>query len=199
MINLKEKIIYLTALVIFLTFGISFGYAQTRLNSDLDIDNSNILEYAKNYSIRTDIEPTVAASTSSYDVTVTYEDNYLVCNENTLTSKTIYGTNIDKVKEDEKKYQEEHGLMYSIKAETNTSIIYTRTLNENCPNHFLVILEDEKINVYSIQSETKKTVFMTLTDIYIENLRKELRTKVEKGTYINSRDDLNKFIEDLES
>ena len=199
MINLKEKIIYLTVLVVFLTCGISFGYAQTRLNSDLDIDNSNILEYAKNYSIRTDIEPTVAASTSSYDVTVTYEDNYLVCNENTLTSKTIYGTNIDKVKEDEKKYQEEHGLMYSIKAETNTSIIYTRTLNENCPNHFLVILEDKKINVYSIQSETKKTVFMTLTDINIENLRKELRTKVEKGTYINSRDDLNKFIEDLES
>ena len=63
----------------------------------------------------------------------------------------------------------------------------------------LVIKEDEKINVYSIQGENKSTLYMTIDNINIENLRDELKQMVNRGTYINSREELNRFIEDLES
>lgn len=59
--------------------------------------------------------------------------------------------------------------------------------------------ESGKIVVYSIQGENKKTVFMTLDNINVDHLRDEIKEKVESGTYINSKEELNKFIEDLES
>ena len=106
---------------------------------------------------------------------------------------------MDKVKEQEEKYQAEKGLLYTIKAESENKIVYTRTINENCPNHFKVILENDKINVYSIQGENKSTIYMTIDDVNVDNLRDELKQMVKRGTYINSREELNRFIEDLES
>ena len=40
---------------------------------------------------------------------------------------------------------------------------------------------------------------MTINNVNVDYLREELKEKVEKGTYINSREELNLFIEDLES
>lgn len=197
--NLKEKILYCFVLVVFLVLGVSFGYVQTMLNSDIKLDNTSMLDYATSYVFPTQTEIAVAASTQTYDIKVIYEDNYLVCGESITESKVIYGTTMDKVKEDEKVYQEEKGLVYSIKAESAETIMYTRELKENCPNHFLVVLEDEKIKVYSVQGEDKRTLFRTIENINIENLREELKIKVEKGTSLNSKEELNKFIEDLES
>lgn len=197
--NLKEKILYCVVLVVFLVLGVSFGYVQTVLNSDIKIDNTSMLDYATSYVFPTQTDVAVAASTQTYDIKVIYEDNYTVCGESITESKIIYGTTMDKVKEDEKIYQEEKGLVYSIKAESAETIMYTRELKENCPNHFYIILEENNINVYSVQGEDKRTLFRTIENINIENLRDELKIKVEKGTSLNSKDELNKFIEDLES
>ena len=40
---------------------------------------------------------------------------------------------------------------------------------------------------------------MTIDDVNVDNLRDELKQMVKRGTYINSREELNRFIEDLES
>ncbi|MBO5477277.1 MAG: BofC C-terminal domain-containing protein [Clostridia bacterium] len=197
--NLKEKLVYCLVLVMFLVLGVGFGYVQTVMSSDIKITNTSMLDYATSYIFPEQNDILVAASTHTYDVEVMYEDNYLVCNEKVLTTKTVYGTTMDKVKEDEKAYQEEKGIVYKIKGESAERIIYTREINENCPNHFWIILEDGKINVYSVQGENKRTLFRKIENINIDNLREELRIKVEKGTSLNSKDELNKFIEDLES
>lgn len=199
MVNLKQKIIYCMALVVFMALGLGFGYFQTRFTTGLEVDNMSLLDYATSYVFTSTSDETVTASTKTYDVNVIYEDVYTVCGEVVHTTKTVYGTTMDKVKEEEKVYQEEKGLLYEIKAQGNTNIIYSRRMAQNCPNHFLVIWEEGKVNIYSIQGEDKKIVYMTISDINIDNLRQEIRTKVEKGTYINSKEELNKFIEDLES
>lgn len=199
MLDLKEKIIYCVVLVIFLIVSVCFGVAQTILNSGLDIKNTNISEYAKSCVFNSPTEDTITTATMSYDIDVIYEDNYLLCGENTLNTKKVYGTTMEKVKEDEKKYQEENGLVYEIKAETATRIVYTRTVEENCPNHFKIVLEDNVINIYSIITNNKEEIYMTLRDINISHLRNELKNKIEKGTYINSKEELNRFIEDLET
>lgn len=199
MTDIKDKILYCLALVVLLFIGIGVGYVKTGSFGDIKIKNSSVLEFAKNYSLIPSKDLVITASTKTYDITVVYEDNYTVCNENTTTSKIEYGTTMDKVKEEEKKYQEEKGLLYNIKEETENKIVYTRTINENCPNHFKVIVEDNKINIYSIQGENKSTMYMTIDNVNIENLRDELKQMVKRGTYINSREELNRFIEDLES
>ena len=199
MIDVKEKILYCLSLVVLLFVGIGVGYIKTVSLDSLNIDNTSAVEFANNYDLITNNELLITASTKTYDITVVYEDNYTVCNESVVTSKVEYGTTMDKVKEEEKNYQEEKGLVYTIKTETEDKIVYSRIINENCPNHFKVILEDDKINVYSIQGENKSTLFMTVKDVNINNLRKELKEMVQKGTYINSKEELNRFIEDLES
>lgn len=199
MIDVKEKLLYCLALVVLLFIGIGFGYVKTASLGSIDIDNTSVVDFAKNYELVTNNELVITASTKTYDITVVYEDNYSVCNESIVSSKVVYGTTMDKVKSDEKKYQEEKGLMYSIKSETEDKIVYTRTLNENCPNHFKVILENSNINVYSVQGENKSTLIMSIQGVNVNNLRDELKEMVEKGTYINSKDELNRFIEDLES
>lgn len=199
MIDVKEKILYCLSLVVLLFIGIGVGYIKTVSLDKLNIDNTSAVEFANNYDLVTNNELLITASTKTYDITVIYEDNYTVCNESVVTSKVEYGTTMDKVKEEEKNYQEEKGLVYTIKTETEDKIVYSRSINENCPNHFKVILEDDKINVYSIQGEDKSTLFMTVKDVNINNLRTELKEMVQKGTYINSKEELNRFIEDLES
>lgn len=197
--DFRKKIVYCFVLMIFLVLGIGFGYIQTVLSSDIKLDNTSMLDYATSYIFPAQDGIAVTASTQTYDVEVIYQDYYTVCAENVTKNKIVYGTTMDKVKEDEKLYQEENGLVYSIKGESAERIIYTRELKENCPNHFLVILEDEKIKVYSVQGEDKRTLFTTIENVNINNLRDELKTKIERGTSLNSKDELNKFIEDLES
>lgn len=199
MISLKDKLIYCLVLVVFLISGVTFGYFQTRFSSGISVNNESLLDYARDYAFNPNMKEAVSVSTKTYDIEVVYEDDYSGCGESVTNSKMEYGTTIDEVKEKEKKYQEENGLNYDIKAEGTNRIIYARTLNGNCPNHFLVILENGKINVYSIQSEDNKTVYMTIDNVNVDYLREELKEKVEKGTYINSREELNLFIEDLES
>lgn len=199
MINLKQKILYFSCLVLLLFFGIGIGFIKST-SLGTGIDNSSLLDYAKNYALVTsNNDLVVTASTKTYDVTVIYEDYYTVCKEYVRRSNVIYGTTIDEVKENEKKYQEENGLVYEILSESDDKIVYSRNIKENCPNHFKIISENGKIVVYSIQGENKKTVFMTLDDVNAEQLRDEIKEKVESGTYINSKEELNKFIEDLES
>lgn len=198
MVNLKEKIIYCSVLIAFLCLGVTLGYL-TSSSFKMQVDNPSLIEYAKNYAFDNFNNIAVTTATQSYDIDVIYEDNYLICNENTITTKTIYGTTMDKVKEDEQKYQEENGLVYTIKAETATRIVYTRTLNENCPNHFYIILEDGVVNIYTVKGENNNVLYMSIDDINVDNLRNELKVKIEKGTSINSKEELNRFIEDLET
>lgn len=199
MIDYKDKILYCLALIVLLFLGIGVGYVKTASLDKININNSSVLEFARDYNLETSNDMVITASTKTYDITIVYEDKYTVCNESVTTSKIKYGSTMDKVKEEEKRYQEEKGLLYEVKEETESKIVYYRTINQNCPNHFKVILEEDKINVYSIQGEDKSIIYMTIEDINIENLREELKQKIKKGTYINSREELNRFIEDLES
>ena len=194
--SLKFKIIYSIALFLFLILGVGLGYYKESRNS---LFTGNILNYAVRFNADDMENYAITTSTKVSDIEVVYEDHYLECNENETSSKIVYGTTIDKVKEDELKYQEENGLVYKVKGETNTKIIYTRDINGICHNHYLVKEDDGIITIYMVRGEDKKEVYATLKNINIENVRKELKLKIEKGTYINSREELNRFIEDLES
>ncbi len=199
MINLKQKILYFFCLALLLFVGVGIGFIKSS-SEGTGIDNNSLLDYAKNYAlVTTTNNKVVTASTKTYDVTVIYEDYYTVCKEYVRKSSINYGTTLDEVKEKEKKYQEENGLVYEILSESDDKIVYSRNIKENCPNHFKIVSESGKIVVYSIQGENKKTVFMTLDNINVDHLRDEIKEKVESGTYINSKEELNKFIEDLES
>lgn len=194
--KIKFKILYGLSLIAFLVGGIVFGYHRENRNP---LFTANILDYAIRFNVDEMENYAITTSTKVADIEVVYEDYYLKCKESDSKSKMIYGTTMDKVKEDEKKEQEQKGLIYTIKGESNTKIIYTREVNEKCPNHFLVKISAGTITVYRVKDEEKLEVYTTLDNINIQNVRDEIKQKIKEGTYINSREELNRFIEDLES
>ncbi len=199
MINYKEKIIYCLSLVLLLFIGMGVGYLQYGKVGNIDVENNSLLALSSKDFPKILEQEAVTVSTKTIDVTVIYEDYYPVCKEYVRESKIHYGTTMEKVKLDEEKYQNEKGLVYKIISESEDKIVYSRNREGNCPNHFKVILEDKKINVYQILGENKKVLYMTIDNINVDYLRDEIKEKVVRGAFLNSKEELNKFIEDLES
>lgn len=198
MVDFKGKLLYVLCLFFLIVLGIGFGYFKFK-SSNLEINNISAYEYAKDYIFFTRQENLVTASTKTIDVTVKYVDYYTICKEEEVKVKTIYGTTIDSVKELEKEYQEKNGLLYDIDEQTMDSITYRRIIQGNCPNHFKVIYEDGKLNVYSVKGENKLELYSSFDDLNMDNIRDELKLKITRGTYINSKQELNRFIEDLQT
>ena len=197
MVDFKGKVIYVFLLFLLLVISIGFGYFKMQ-GFSTNVDNISALEFAKECVL---FEPSkaVTASTKTIDVKVTYVDYYTICKEEEKTSKVIYGTTIDSVKDLEKEYQEKNGLSYDIDEVTEDSITYKRIINGNCPNHFKVIYEEDRLNVYTVKGENKFELLMSIDDLNLDIIREELKVKIMRGTYINSKPELNRFIEDLQT
>lgn len=125
------------------------------------------------------------------DIEVIYEDYYTKCKE-TITNKNMeYGTTLDKIKE---KVDKE----YVIVEEKDNSILFRKEINTNCPNHFELKLVDNFVMIYQRVTEDK-TILYKNTEIPRTTIRDELISELEKGIKVDSLEDLNIYIEDIES
>lgn len=125
------------------------------------------------------------------DIEVIYEDYYTNCKD-TITNKNIeYGTTKEKIKANVDKD-------YKLTKETDNSLTFRREINSNCPNHFELKIVDGYIMIYQIISENVYSIYKN-TEIPVSNVREELVNELEKGIKVNSVDELNSYIEDIES
>ncbi len=53
--------------------------------------------------------------------------------------------------------------------------------------------------MYTVKGENKFELLMSIDDLNLDNIREELKVKIMRGTYINSKPELNRFIEDLQT
>ena len=156
------------------------------------ISDSNVVIYDQSEQKVTPV------STSTYDIEVVYNDYYTLCKETISDSTIHYGVDIDELKKEEENKQKESGKKYDILDESNERIVYKRECNTYCPNHFKIILEDGKVNVYSVITEDKQELYKTL-EIPVETLRMEVKNELSAGILINSKNELKLIIEDIES
>lgn len=125
------------------------------------------------------------------DIEVTYEDYYTNCRE-TITNKNIeYGTTIEKIKK-------EVDIKYKLVEETKNTIVFRKEIDSNCPNHFKLVLEDGYVMIYQIISDGIFTMYKN-TEIPESSIREELVSELKKGIIVNRLEDLNSYIEDIES
>lgn len=197
-IDMKYKVLFVIGIILLFMLGIFLGIkANDFFGKEKEIVPPEQQEQ-KNVTIYEEGENTLPTSTKKYDIEVVYEDNYILCEE-TITSKNlVYDSTMEEVKKQEEAKQEKEGKVYRIKEETNDKIIYTRKLKQNCPNHFKVILEKENIVVYNVVDEEVKNVYRKI-DISDRLIREEMKKELEKGIAVDSFEELNLLIEDLES
>lgn len=198
----RYRIFVLSVFVILLGVGCIVGYKLTRNNDYIKDYTSNENENTnKNDKEAINIyndDEVESVSTKTYDIEVVYIDSYTLCDEDVTTSKVYYGVKLDDIKNQEIEKQKRESDVYEIVEENNERIVFKKVYDTYCPNHFKVILEDNKINVYNKVTEDKYEMYKTL-DIPVETLRIEVVNELTGGILVDSKEELNMIIEDIES
>ena len=194
----KYKIFVVILMIFILTFGIFVGLSITYNNSVSDDLTSytpeDMEEDLKNFSN----EQAESVNSKNHDIEVTYIDNYTLCNEQVKSSNVVYSTTLEDVKKEEEIKQVREDKRYDLIEESNDTLVYSRDVNQNCPNHFCVKLENGKVNIYNVVSKDVNTIYKSV-DISEELIRSELIEELTKGILANSKEELNLIIEDIES
>jgi len=197
------RIFVLSVFVILLGVGTIVGYKITTNNADIVEYTSNEMDKDINTSNNEVVDiyeedEVESVSTKTYDVEVVYIDSYTLCDEDITEIKIHYGAKVEDIKKIELERQEREELKYDIVEETNERIVFKCVKEAYCPNHFKVILEEDKINVYNKVTEDNYEMYKTL-DIPVETLRVEVVDELTGGILVNSKEELNMIIEDIES
>lgn len=125
------------------------------------------------------------------DIEVIYEDYYTICKEAIINKNIEFGTTIEKIKANVNKE-------YILVEEKEDSIKFRKEINSNCPNHFELRLEDNYVMIYQIVDNEVSTMYKN-TEIPRSTIREELIAELEKGIRVNTLEELNGYIEDIES
>lgn len=195
-IDMKYKILFGILIVVLFAGGIFLGI---KISSPKDNSEAlKTLNKVEESLIYDESEKSIQTLSKTYDIELVYEDNYTLCGESTTKKETIYDTTLEELKSREEKKQEDEGKVYKIKEESNEKLVYSRNISENCPNHFKVVLEENVINVYKVIDEDTKNLYRKI-DTQDKLIREDVKEELKKGIKIDSYEELNLLIEDLES
>lgn len=181
----------ISGVFLLLLLGIYVGFKFTR-NDKIVEDKTSTADD----SIEKD--ETTPVITKTYDIEVVYKDEYTKCGHTIQNKDMVYGTTLENLKEEENKKQKEKGIIYEVEEESNDQIVYSRKVDQNCPNHFLVKIENNNIVIYNIIDEAAMSVFKKL-EVDINTLNPEMLEELNEGIKVDSKEDLNLIIEDIES
>jgi len=194
----KYKIFVVILMFFLLTFGIFIGLSVTYNSSVSDDLTSYTPDDMEEDLKKFSNEQTESVNSKTHDIEVTYIDNYTLCNEQIKSTNMIYSSTLEKVRNEEEIKQVRENKQYDLIDESSDKLVYSRNIDQNCPNHFSIKLENGLVNVYNVVSEDVNTIYKTI-DISEELIRSELIEELTKGITANSKEELNLIIEDLES
>ena len=191
--NIGYRFLVVLILVVCLSLGIYLGFRYTKNNEMVDNYEETTAEDIEQIK-----ENTTPVSTKTYDIEVIYKDEYTKCGHVIETKNVVYSTTLDKLKEEENNKQNQNSVVYKLVEESNEKLVYTRQIEQNCSNHFLIKLEDNEIIIYNIVDESAMIVYKNVK-VEVETLNPEMLEELNKGINVNSKEELNLIIEDIES
>lgn len=190
----KYRLLVISMFIVLLMFGIYIGFNLENKNDTTDIAKTVINDHNEDeVSIYTETNSNV-----KYDIELVYEDDYTLCGHKIENSEIIYDTTLQELKEQEMDKQKEEEKEYEIKEESKDRLVFYRKVDQNCPNHFNVKLEEGVIVIYNVVNDTVNTVYQEI-DISQELIRPEMLEELNVGIKVDSKEELNLIIEDLES
>lgn len=181
----------ISGVFLLLLLGIYVGFKFTR-NDKIVEDKTSTADD----SIEKD--ETTPVITKTYDIEVVYKDKYIKCGHTIQSKDMVYGTTLENLKKEENQKQKEKGIIYEVEEESNDQIVYSRKVDQNCPNHFLVKIEKNDIIIYNIIDDAAMSVYKKL-EVDMNTLNPEMLEELNEGIKVDSKEDLNLIIEDIES
>ena len=190
----KYRILVISMFVVLLMFGVYIGFNVGKGDSANELAESVM-------NNNTDDEVSIYTESKTEeknDIELVYEEEYTLCGHKIDNSDIITNTTLDELKEKEIAKQKESGNEYEILEESNERLVFYKKLDQNCPNHFNVKLENGIVVVYSVVNDTVSTVYQKI-DIPQELISPEMLEELNVGIKVDSKEELNLIIEDLES
>ncbi len=190
----KYRILVIAVFFVLLFGGMYIGYkTSSKGNKNLNENTEPVVNNKDNENEVNVYEP---VSTKKYDVKIIYQDYYTLCGETITSEETKYDITLDDLKTKVIDVAKEKG--YEVIEQSNDEVTLRKTQNRNCPNHFEVKYENGSIVIYELVDESVKTEYKKL-DITADHIRAELLEELNEGIRVNSKEELNLLIEDLES
>lgn len=155
---------------------------EVSIDKEVDnIDQNNIEIYEETYD-------------EVIDVSIKYTDIFPDCGHNIETEEEYKSISINEIK----KEIEDRDLGYRLIGQEDGILIYQKVHSGKCRNHYKIILEDGKVNVYRL-SESGEFEYYQDTEITVETIREGIKEKLEEGIIVDELEELILIIEDIES
>ena len=184
--------------IILAIFGIYIGLQI--FNSNIKNETIDVVNNEEKIEEDEEVKPYVETISKEHDIELIYEDYYSICKDSIINKTVVYSTTLEELKKKELEKQEKLGQKYEIVEENDEKLVFKRTINKYCGAHYKVML-DEKNNevvIYSLEDKDLYSVYNTV-NVYTNTLKDELVDELKEGIEVNSNEELEFIIEDLES
>lgn len=78
-------------------------------------------------------------------------------------------------------------------------IVLRKEINYYCPNHYILKKDGDKISVYKTKSGSSDLELIKKTGFSFDSLNDNLKTEVENGKVFDTLEDIEYFLEDLDT
>lgn len=196
---MKRWIIFIIMLFIFLSsIGIGYFYLNSRIDQKKERTATDEYIYKGNSEIKndtintkTDIEEKISPNAH-----ITKTVFYKKCGHEIVTKEIVQekyiNMTIDEFKDEISKDS------YDLENFSNLEISVYKEDNGICPEHYIIGEEDGIINIYKID-EDGETRLYDITNIYLDYLPENEREKIKNKIEFVGREELNLFLENMES
>lgn len=192
---MNKRAIFILALIIIFCIFFYFGFRYQRNNKQEEIiKNDMIFDENKNEPLEETIEATSQDETITPNTTLILKKYYTKCKHTITNNVAIPEEMVNLSKEELKeKYKD-----WEIEKFSKDEIILKKNLEEFCNEHYYLKEENGHVNIYNIDENGKLTL-KEENRLSCEYLPETDRIELRNGIEINTKEELNKILEDFES
>ena len=189
---MKKRAIFIFILIFTLFFVI--GYSIQNSIEQRSTNDNTIREKNENTIIKEEtIEVNSKEEKTTPNTIMVLKKKYSTCGHVISSRASIPEEMVNLTKESvSEKYSE-----WEIEEFTTNQIVLMKAVDGFCNEHYLLIEEDESINLYILNEMGEKKLKKTI-DIVIEYLPETDKITLKNGIMIYGKDNLNKILEDYE-
>lgn len=190
----KRAILILAIITLF--FGAAYVTTKTMETKKEDIKAEEIIGVRKEET-KSQEEEIINTSTNEEKTTpntiLVLKKKYIDCGHTITDKAEIPGEMVNLTKDEIiKKY-----VNWNVDSFTKDEVILTKDMDSFCGEHYLVIEEEGRVLIYSLDEENNRTL-MEETEIAFEYLPETDKTILKNGIYVFGKEELNKIKEDFE-
>ena len=191
------QLFVIVVMLVLLTGGILIGLFISK-DDNMIGENDTSIETEEVSNKEVEIYNMEENNSKEEDVEIVYVDIYKDCNHVSENRSNEYGVNIEEIKQRELDKIEKEKSEYKLVKDADGILMFERTYNGKCPNHYMLKFDNDNVVIYKCLEEDKYEKYQE-TEIKKDSIRPDLVYRLEEGVEAETLEELYMLLEDLES